>query len=38
VQKGIEEKKELNDAIKADLNKAITEFNLVFVKTPNAKI
>ena len=38
VQKGIEDKRELTNEIKADLNKAITEFNTVFVKTPGAKI
>ncbi|MFO0598051.1 MAG: F0F1 ATP synthase subunit alpha [Myxococcaceae bacterium] len=38
VQKGIEEKKELTNEIKAELNKAITEFNSAFKKTPGAKI
>jgi F-type H+-transporting ATPase subunit alpha len=38
VQKSIEEKKELTADIKAELNKAITEFNGVFQKTPGAKV
>ncbi len=38
IQKGIEEKRELTADIKAELGKAITEFNSVFVKTPGAKI
>ncbi|MGV3625504.1 MAG: F0F1 ATP synthase subunit alpha [Archangium sp.] len=38
VQKSIEEKRELTADIKAELGKAITEFNSVFVKTPGAKI
>ncbi|GMU60240.1 MAG: ATP synthase subunit alpha [Myxococcaceae bacterium] len=38
VQKGIEEKKELTAEIKAELNKAITEFNSTFQVTPGAKI
>jgi F-type H+-transporting ATPase subunit alpha len=38
VQKGIEDKKEFTNEIKAEINKAITEFNAVFVKTPGAKI
>ncbi|PZR18366.1 MAG: F0F1 ATP synthase subunit alpha [Archangium gephyra] len=38
VQKSIEEKRELTADIKAELGKAITEFNTVFVKTPGAKI
>jgi F-type H+-transporting ATPase subunit alpha len=38
VQKSIEEKRELTADIKAELGKAITEFNAAFQKTPGAKI
>ncbi len=38
VQKSIEEKKELTGDIRAELNRAITEFNAAFQKTPGAKI
>ena len=38
VQKSIEDKRELTGDIKAELNKAITEFNAVFTKTPGAKV
>jgi F-type H+-transporting ATPase subunit alpha len=37
VQKSIEEKRELTSEIKAELNKAISEFNAVFQVTPGAK-
>jgi len=38
IQKAIEEKRELTGEIKAELNKAITEFNSVFQATPGAKV
>ncbi len=38
LQKSITEKKELTADIKTELNKAITEFNGVFQKTPGAKL
>jgi F-type H+-transporting ATPase subunit alpha len=38
IQKAIEEKKELTNEIKAELNKAITEFNATFKVTPGAKV
>jgi F-type H+-transporting ATPase subunit alpha len=38
LQKSIEEKRELTADIKAELNKAITEFNGIFQKTPGAKL
>ncbi|MDX2011089.1 MAG: F0F1 ATP synthase subunit alpha [Myxococcaceae bacterium] len=38
IQKNIESEKQLTDGIKADLNKAITEFNAGFQKTPGAKV
>ena len=38
VQKGIEEKRELTAEIRAEINKAITEFNSAFQVTPGAKV
>src|SRR5689334_6481001 len=38
IQKDIEEKKEMTAEIKAALNKALTEFNETFQKTPGAKL
>jgi F-type H+-transporting ATPase subunit alpha len=38
IQKNIESEKQLTDGIKADLNKALTEFNAGFQKTPGAKV
>jgi len=37
LQKNIEDKKQLTDEIKAELNKALTEFNGAFQKSPGAK-
>jgi F-type H+-transporting ATPase subunit alpha len=38
IQKDIEEKKEMTAEIKTALNKALTEFNETFQKTPGAKV
>jgi F-type H+-transporting ATPase subunit alpha len=38
IEQNIAAEKQLTDAIKADLNKAMTEFNAGFQKTPGAKI
>ncbi len=38
LQKGIEEKKELTADLKAELNKALADFNATFKPTPGAKV